>query len=107
MTTGGRPGLAPAISRALLAAAGMAACLAVVAQAQLAHGPELQVNTYTTGGQGHPQVASGPRGTFVVVWTSDGSLGTDTDSTSIQGRRYDANGNPQGPQFQVNSYTTS
>jgi hypothetical protein len=51
-------------------------------------------------------VASDAAGNFVVVWESNGSAGTDTDSTSIQGQRYDAGGAPVGSQFQVNSYTT-
>jgi hypothetical protein len=41
-----------------------------------------------------------------VVWHSNVSPGTDTDSRSIHARRYDASGSPIGGQFQVNSYTT-
>ena len=52
-------------------------------------GGEFQVNTYTTGGQLHPSVASSPDGkSFVVVWQSDGSAGSDTSLDSIQGKRY-------------------
>ena len=43
----------------------------------------------------------------MVVWHSVGSAGSDTDSYSIQGQRYDANGSAVGGQFQVNTYTTS
>jgi hypothetical protein len=52
-------------------------------------------------------VAADPRGNFVVVWDSRGSYGTDTSTTSVQARLYDASGTPAGGQFQVNSYTTS
>jgi hypothetical protein len=49
---------------------------------------EFQVNTYTTGFQDFPMVAAVPEGDFVVSWESDGSAGSDTDSTSIQARRF-------------------
>jgi hypothetical protein len=66
-------------------------------------GPEFQVNEYTTGNQNQPSVAARAAGDFMVVWQSfqDGA------STSIHGRRYDAAGLPQGPEFQVNTYTSS
>jgi len=76
-------------------------------------GGDFQVNTYTHSGAGYfhsvafPSVASTPSGAFVVVWEGYGSPGTDTDLSSIQGRRYASDGTPQGSQFQVNTYTTS
>lgn len=70
------------------------------------NGPEFQVNTYTTSSQYAPDVASDPAGNFVVVWTSNGSAGTDSWYSSIQGQRFLASGLPAGPQFQVNTYTT-
>ena len=52
-------------------------------------GAEFQVNTYTTGKQDYPAVASNSTGTnFVVAWRSDGSPGDDASGTSIQGQRY-------------------
>jgi hypothetical protein len=69
-------------------------------------GAEFQVNTYTTGQQFFPAVAIDGAGSSVVVWSSDGSAGSDTSPNSVQGRRYDASGTPLGSQFQVNSYTT-
>jgi hypothetical protein len=71
-------------------------------------GTEFQVNTYTTGNQGFhgPAVAVDGFGRFVVVWGSDGSTGTDTSGSSIQGRRYDNDGTPLSAEFQVNTYTT-
>ena len=54
-----------------------------------------------------PSVAVDSDGDFVVVWDSRGSVGSDSDGTSIQAERYDASGNTVGAEFQVNTYTTS
>jgi hypothetical protein len=70
-------------------------------------GVEFQVESYTTGEQRYPAVAADSDGDFIVVWRSDGSFGSDTSATSIQGRRYASNGSPLGAEFQVNTYTTS
>jgi hypothetical protein len=70
-------------------------------------GDDFEVNAYTTGDQVQPRIAIDALGNFLVVWRSDGSGATDTDSTSIQARWFDADGNAQGDQFQVNTYTTS
>jgi hypothetical protein len=52
-------------------------------------GAEFQVNTYTTGYQAFPAVASNSAGDkFVVAWQSDGSAGGDASGYSIQGQRY-------------------
>jgi hypothetical protein len=68
---------------------------------------EFQVNTFTTGDQTEPDVAvAATDGRFVVVWTSDGSAGTDTEGTSIQGRLFDAAG-AQLANFQVNNVTAN
>jgi hypothetical protein len=74
--------------------------------AGVAQGGEFQVNTYTTGGQDRPAVARNAGGSFVVVWESTGSAGSDTDGSSIHGQRYDSAGVAQGGEFQVNSATT-
>src|SRR5437870_4177262 len=52
-------------------------------------GPEFRVNTYTTGNQYRPAVASDASGNFVVV------------------PRYPSSGAPLGPEFRVNTFTTS
>ena len=70
-------------------------------------GAEFQINTYTTSAQIEPSVATDSDGDFVVVWESNGSLGTDTSLSSIQGQRYASSGAALGAQFQVNTYTTS
>jgi hypothetical protein len=71
-------------------------------------GSEFQVNTYTTYAQRQPAVAADPvSGNFVVVWHSYGSHGDDDSYSSVQARRYDAAGDPQGSEFQVNTFTRS
>ena len=66
-------------------------------------GPEFRVNTYTSNDQRGPSVASDASGNFVVSWQSyqDGS------SFGIFGQRYDSSGAPNGPEFRVNTFTTS
>ncbi len=67
---------------------------------------EFQVNVHTLYFQRDARVATDSNGGFVVVWQSDGSLGNDQSGTSIQARRFAANGTPLGPvEFQVNTYT--
>jgi len=64
-------------------------------------GPELQVNTYTTGFQSFSSVAMDGAGDFVVVWDSYDGAGY-----VISARPFDALGNPLTGEFPVNSYTT-
>jgi hypothetical protein len=66
-------------------------------------GPELHVNSHTTGNQGFPAVAMAPDGRFVVVWSGAAPGSADLEA---RGQLYDAAGNPSGGEFQVNSYTT-
>jgi len=76
---------------------------AALAQLPAPIGPEIRVNTYTTGAQRHPSVAT-PSGRFVVVWESDGQ---DGDQGGIFGQLYDDDfPTPLGTEFQVNAYTT-
>jgi len=53
-------------------------------------GAEFQVNTYTTSGQFVSAVGADGAGGFVVVWGSDGSSGSDTSASSVQGQRFSA-----------------
>lgn len=69
-------------------------------------GDDFQVNSYTSSSQTVPSVGMDDAGNFVVVWQSDGSSGSDTSSTSIQGQRYDSAGGAVGTEFQINTYTT-
>ena len=49
-------------------------------------------------------IAANDGGSFVVVWTS---IGQDGNTSGIFGQRFDNAGDPQGGEFQINSYTTS
>jgi hypothetical protein len=64
-------------------------------------GPEFRVNTYVTGSQLYPSVASDSSGNFVVVWTD---YGQDVSGAGVFGQRF-ANGAPIGTEFRVNTYT--
>jgi len=66
-------------------------------------GSEFQVNTYTTSSQKRPRVSGFIEGGFVVVWQS----WQDGDGYGVYGQRYNATGQPMGPEFQVNTYTSS
>jgi hypothetical protein len=62
-----------------------------------------RVNSYTSGAQRRPRLATDASGGFVVVWES---YGQDGNGYGVFGRRFDSGGNPLGSDFQVNSYTT-
>jgi hypothetical protein len=70
-------------------------------------GPRFQVNTTVLGNQTVPDVAAAPDGRFVVTWESESSTGSDDSGTSIQLRRFDAEGNPLGSDQQVNTFVSS
>ncbi|MGF1581080.1 MAG: matrixin family metalloprotease [Gemmataceae bacterium] len=63
------------------------------------YGSQFQANTSTSGSMSEPDVAMSDDGEFVVAW--EGSSNSD-----VRARRYDANGNPQGSDFRVNSYNS-
>src|SRR5436190_796399 len=67
-------------------------------------GPEFRVNNYTTSHQAFPSVGAGSGGNFVVVWAS---AGQDGSGSGIFGQRYSSSGPALGPEFRVNTYTTS
>ncbi|MDH3911344.1 MAG: hypothetical protein OEU09_08610, partial [Rhodospirillales bacterium] len=92
------------LAMALLAAT----CLTPIAPAQAAPGDavggEVQVNTFTTNAQWDAAVAADADGDFVVAWTH-GDVYT-SSTAEVFAQRYDASGAPQGPEFQLNSFTT-
>ena len=67
-------------------------------------GPEFRVNTYTTNFQRSPAVASDSSGNFVVVWNG---LSSQDTSGGVFGQRYASSGTSLGPQFRINTFTTS
>ena len=68
-------------------------------------GADLAANSAAAGAQSEPDVAASDEG-FVVSWTSDYSLETDADGTSVQARRFTTSGASIGEQMQVNTETT-
>ena len=86
-----------------LLGAAVAAAPAVLSGQAPPFGSEFQGNTYTTGSQADPAVASAGDGTFVVVWTSTSEDGS---SKGVFGQSFDKNGLKVGAQFQVNTTTT-
>jgi hypothetical protein len=72
--------------------------------AGVAQGVEFRVNSYTTGVQQFPSVASDAGGNFIVVWES---YAQDGNGFGIFGQRYDSEGVAQGSEFRVNAYTTN
>jgi hypothetical protein len=67
-------------------------------------GTEFLVNTFTTGQQWLPSAAMDADGDFVITWMSpnqDGAL------YGIFAQRYDSAGNPDGSEFNVNTFTTN
>ncbi len=66
-------------------------------------GVENQVNVQTASTQVEPEVAIDPDGSYLVVWQSSTSAGSDNSGTSIQARGFLANGSAAGNQVQVNA----
>lgn len=66
-------------------------------------GGEFRVNSFTTGAQFAPVVATDAVGDFVVVWVSSGQDGS---GYGIFGQRYNSAGAALGGEFRVNVVTT-
>ena len=67
-------------------------------------GGEFQINMYTDQNQSFPDVAMTPDGSSVAVWES---VAQDGDLDAVMARYYDAEGDPIGDEFIVNTYTTN
>lgn len=65
-------------------------------------GPEFQVNSFTSGVQGNPDVAIGSNGEFIVAWDSEWQDGS---QLGVFAQRYDGDGLPIGDEFRVNHST--
>ena len=64
---------------------------------------EFQINQESTGEQQDPVVAALADGGFLVTWQSRDQ---DGDNWGVYGRRYSADGDPLGSEFQINSTST-
>jgi len=65
-------------------------------------GPQVPVNTFTAGDQRDPSMAMDAAGNFVVAWTSTGQ---DGDGDGVFAQRFDADQQPLGTEFHVNTAT--
>lgn len=65
-------------------------------------GAAVRVNTFTTGVQSNPAIATAANGQFVVVWMS---LGQDGSATGIYGQRFDASGQAIGDEIEIPTTT--
>lgn len=67
-------------------------------------GGDLQVNTYTLNDQLMWSLAANGSGSFVVVWSSLGQLGS-SSYHDVFGRAFNSSGTPVDDEFLVNTYT--
>ena len=67
-------------------------------------GPDMQVNTYTTGAQLGANIAQLEGGGWVVMWTSYGQDGTDPTQSGVFAQTFNADGTTRGGEVQVNTY---
>ena len=66
-------------------------------------GAEFQVNSHSGDSQKYPVVAAMLDGGFVIAWRSQNQ---DGDSYGVFAQRFDANGQPIGDEYQVNTHST-
>ncbi|MDW3223931.1 MAG: Ig-like domain-containing protein [Paracoccaceae bacterium] len=64
---------------------------------------EAQVNSATAGTQDEPEAAGLTGGGHVVVWESTNQDNPGDNNTGVFGQLYDANGQPNGVEFQINT----
>ena len=70
-------------------------------------GPEFQVNTTTTSHQIDSSITALSDGSFVVTWTDYSATGGDTSGYAVRGQIFTAFGARSGPEFLVNTTTSS
>ena len=68
-------------------------------------GGEVLVNTATANDQEFPRIVVLDDGGFLISWDDKSKTEPDTDSGAIRAQRFDANGNPVGDEFVVNTKT--
>lgn len=67
-------------------------------------GPEMQVNSYTTGAQLSPRLTQLDDGGWVVMWTSYGQDGTSGSEAGVFAQVFNADGTTRGGEIQVNTH---
>ena len=71
------------------------------------YGPEFLVNTTTIAHQLDSSMTALADGRFVVTWTDESATGGDTSGYAVRGQIFTAFGARSGPEFLVNTTTTS
>lgn len=66
-------------------------------------GSEFRINTTTLNQQFDSSVTALNNGRFVVTWTDNSELGSDTSSDAVKAQIFNANGSKSGTEFQVNT----
>ncbi|MEQ8829106.1 MAG: tandem-95 repeat protein [Alphaproteobacteria bacterium] len=66
-------------------------------------GAETRASTYAAGDQINSEIATHADGSFTIVWSSNGQDGSDW---SVQAQRFNADGTPNGAEFQLNTDVT-
>ncbi|MBB5714317.1 beta strand repeat-containing protein [Sphingomonas aerophila] len=77
----------------------------MTSQAYVERRSETLVNSSVTGRQSEVAVTALASGGFLATWTDASLSGGDASGTSIKGRLFDANGDPLGGEFLVNTAT--
>jgi len=90
------------------AAIPLAAIALMIAAASAGVDPleEFPINSIIVGDQLEPAIAADNAGGFLCAWYTEPSINADGDSRAVLARRFDAGGEPIGPDFVVNTYTT-
>lgn len=70
-------------------------------------GPELLINTTTTGYQGQPTITALENGRFVVSWQDDSETGGDLSGSAVRGQVVNADGTKYGDEFLINTITNA
>ena len=70
-------------------------------------GGEFLVNTQTASDQSRPRVTGLADGRFVVTWSDDSGFSDNSNGASVQAQIFSAAGAKIGPEFTVNTQTTS
>lgn len=65
-------------------------------------GSEFLVNTYTSGDQINPSIATLSNGNFLIGWSSEAE---GSDGTGVYGQMFSSSGAKVGVEFHINSYT--
>jgi Ca2+-binding RTX toxin-like protein len=68
-------------------------------------GPDRLANTTISQDQSEPSIAGLEGGGFVITWTDYSQTGDDTSGTALRGQLFDAEGDPTGSEFLVNTVT--